>query len=89
MGKSPTPKLRRWGIPEAATFGVHLGTVPSEASFPRVRFQGLTLEATLKYVLDKSGYMPRALRDSIDQPFPPGEEPVLPQGNDQCSQVLS
>ena len=66
MGKTPTPEHRHWGIPEAAILGVHLGTVPREASFPQVGFQSLTLGALLKYVLDKSGYTPKAFSDSTD-----------------------
>ena len=49
-------------------------------SFPLVRFQSLTLDAMGKYVLDKSGYTPRALCDLTNQPVPLGEGPILPEG---------
>ena len=49
-------KHRRWGTLEAAAFGVRLGKVPSETSFPRVGFPSLTVGAMVKCVLDKRGY---------------------------------
>ena len=51
------------------------GKVPSEASFSQVRFQSPTLGAMLKYVLEESGYAPRALCDLANQWL--GEGPVL------------
>ena len=56
------------------------GKVLSEASFSWVSFQTLTLGAMVKYVLDESGYAPRALCDLPNQQVPLGEGPSLPEG---------